>query len=191
MKEFLTWLALPLCLAVVACGDSSDASFPKPRDRFFPEEGDTLALVAFAVADTVFAGEPAEVVLVLRGGSEPVRVRDQPEGYSLVIVDSQGDTVRSSATMYDSGLYGDEPLHTIPRRGFVGRVIDLNCVVPQYGGQNVAERPCMLRFALTKGERYRIEARFRSLAGPVGSEALDLRAAPFDIVVVERPKPHP
>jgi hypothetical protein len=157
-------LILTLVLGgIAACNPKGVASEGTSGSKSFTDSiSNDLVLVSYPSSDTVSTGESVHLVVALRTGSEPVAVANLPESYSFTVVGPSGDTIPSTAGPYESGLYGSEPQLSIPRNGFVGQVVSLNCVVPHYGGRDVSERPCMFRYALTRPGTYRIVVRFRS-----------------------------
>ena len=183
-------LILAMCGVVVfaACGTQSPAN-PSARVPTALSDSITasgLAISAYAAVDTVPIGGPVRIVVALRTAGEPMAVSNLPENYTFLIVGPMGDTVRSNAEPYESGLYGDEPRLSIPRNGFVGQVVDLACVVPHYGGKGVSERPCMFRFAFREPGRYKITARFRSASLGASNESsgnIDLHSLPIRVTV--------
>ena len=142
-----------------------------------------LALYSYPAADTVRRGQPVRIGVLLRTANEPVTISNLPEAYTFAVIGPKGDTLRSTAGPYESGLYGEEPGLSVPRHGFVGQVVDLTCVIPHYGGHGVSKKPCMFRYQFNDAGAYTIIARFRSHGVGQNPSPVDLQSPPIHIVV--------
>ena len=179
-------LTLPLLVLAAGC------NFPASRKSDIPAAlrdslpGSDLTLWVYPISDTVGRSGPVRLVVLLRAAADPVPVLDFPESYSFVITSPKGDTLHSNAAPYEAGLYRGETRLSVPRQGFIGHLVDLTCIVPQYGGHGIREKPCMFKYSFAEAGPYRILARFRSSSPDTSGRnpaIVDLRATPITVVV--------
>lgn len=177
--------ALAMLVLAAGCDVTASRKTAIPAALRDSLPGSDLTLWAYPISDTVRRGGPVRLVVLLRAADDPVSVLDFPESYTFVITSPKGDTLHSNAGPYEAGLYRGETRLTVPRQGFIGHLIDLTCVVPQYGGHGIREKPCVFKYPFSEAGPYQIVARFRS-SSPDSSgrnpAIVDLRAAPISIV---------
>lgn len=182
----IRYRALAMLLLAGGCNVPASRKSEIPAALRDSLPGSNLTLWAYPVSDTVRRGGAVRLVVLLRAADDPVSVLDFPESYTFVITGPKGDTLRSDAGPYEAGLYRDETHLTVPRQGFAGHVVDLSCVVPQYGGHGIREKPCVFKYSFAEAGTYLIVARFRS-SSPDSSgrnpAIVDLRATPITVVV--------
>jgi hypothetical protein len=137
--------------------------------------------------DSYAAGQPVEVLLVLRGTNGPIPINNHPDSYEYSVVGENGDTLRSLDTFHAILHYEDRGKLTLPVRGAVTRVVDLNCMRPSLVAPDTLFPACWGRFPFATGE-YTLTVTWRSprealVDVPSGGAVQRLAARPVRIRV--------
>jgi hypothetical protein len=151
-------------------------------------QGDTVPeLRVCPTRDSYVAGQPVEVVVVVRGTNGPIPIDNHPESYEYSVVGTNGDTVQSIETFHAILHFEDRSKLTLPVRGSVTRVVDLNCMRPSLVAPDTLFPACWGRFPLATGE-YTLTVSWRSPSARIagvqsGGEVQRLTAQPVRIHV--------
>lgn len=103
------------------------------------------------VRDSYAAGQPVEVLLVLRGTNGPIPIDNHPDSYVYSVVSENGDTLRSVETFHAILHYEDRGKLTLPVRGALTRMIDLNCMRPSLVAPDTLFPACWGRYPFATG----------------------------------------
>lgn len=121
-----------------------------------------LVLTLEATRDTVVAGEPVHVALLVRNAGSPVRFRNDPDLFSFDIRGPRGQTVERQREVTVDWNLGSDPAVVLPKGGVVGLLLNLRCA-PQPFARDSVDAGCLFRYSLDAPGDYAIVARYRSI----------------------------
>lgn len=145
-------LAVALLAFAVACGAPSTVASCVTDAVTVAAQSDTVPeLRVCPIRDSYAAGQPVEVLLVLRGTNGPIPIDNHPDSYVYSVVSENGDTLRPVVTFQAILHYEDRGKLTLPVRGALTRMIDLNCMRPSLVAPDTLLPACWGRFPFATG----------------------------------------
>jgi hypothetical protein len=146
-------LAFALLALALTCDAPSTLASCATDAVMVSAQSDTVPeLRVCPVRNSYSAGQPVEVLLVLRGTNGPIPIDNRPDSYVYSVVNEEGDTLRPVETFQAILHYEDRGKLTLPARGALTRMIDLNCMRPALAAPDTLFPACWGRFPLATGE---------------------------------------